>query len=47
MKNKHFDFQCGFRKEVFTDAYRLQQNQLRWQKRDDEYRAILNKHLHD
>lgn len=47
MKNKHFEYQCDFRKQIFTDAFRLHQNQLRWQKKDEDYTANLNKHLHD
>lgn len=31
MKKKHFENECAFRKVIFTESYRLQQNQLQWQ----------------
>ena len=43
----HFENECSFRKQIFTDAWRLQENMTQWKKRDEQFDARLNKHLHD
>lgn len=47
MRKKHQDHQCTFRKQVFTNAFRLHENQQRWRARDEDFSGKLNKHLHD
>lgn len=47
IREQHFEYQCSFRKQIFTDAFRLQQNQLKWKERDAEYNSTLTKHLHE
>jgi hypothetical protein len=47
IKKKHFDNQCSFRKQVFTQSYRLFENQAKWKLTDDDFTSRLNQHLHD
>ena len=47
IQQQHQDYQCSFRKQIFTDAFRLQQNQLKWKQTDEHYTSSLNKHLHE
>lgn len=47
MRKKHFDNQCSFRAHIFTQSYRMIEDQKKWKERDEVFKSRQGKFLHE